>query len=195
MALIGLSLAAAAPRLARVGADQLDQSAGAYSAALIAAGLALAAASVYAAVLARRGRVGASVAALAVGAFCAVLAAIAGHRVYAPAFNASSTIAAMKPEPSQETPFFAVHSYDHSVPWSLRRTVTMVGYRDEFGDAVRGEPGRYIPDDAGFVRAWTQARDAYALFAVRDFDQLRASLGVPMEVVARGPRYIIVRKP
>ena len=57
------------------------------------------------------------------------------------------------------------------------------------------EPGKYIPDDAGFVRAWTDAREAYALFAVRDFDRLRASLGVPMEVAARGPRYVIVRKP
>jgi 4-amino-4-deoxy-L-arabinose transferase-like glycosyltransferase len=195
MALMGLALATAAPRLARIGADQLDQLSGAYSAALIAAGLVLAAAGVYAAVLAQRGSVAASMVALAVGALCAVLAAIAGHRVYAPAFNASSTIAAMKPGPPQETPFFAVHSYDHSVPWSLRRTVTMVGYRDEFGDAVGWEPGKYIPDDAGFVRAWTDAREAYALFAVRDFDRLRASLGVPMEVAARGPRYVIVRKP
>ena len=195
MAFLGVALAAAAPRLARVGADRLDQFAGAYSTALIAAGLLLAAGAVYAAVLARRGSLQASVVALSVGAFCAALAAIAGHRVYAPAFNASSTIAAMNPRPSPETPFFAVHSYDHSVPWSLRRTVTMVGYRDEFGDAVQAEPDRYIPDDAGFARAWTGTRDAYALFAVRDFDRLRAELGVPMEVVARGPRYIIVRKP
>ena len=195
LALLGVALAAAAPRLARMGLERLDPFAGAYSAALIAAGLLLAAGGAYAAVLARRGSLRASVVALSVGAFCAALTAIAGHRVYAPVFNASSTIAAMKHAPSPDAPFFAVHSYDHSVPWSLRRTVTMVGYRDEFGDAVDWEPGRYIPDDAGFARAWTEARDAYALFAVRDFDRLRAGLGVPMEVVARGPRYIIVRKP
>ena len=195
MALIGVALATAAPRLARIGAEPLEQFAGAYSAALIAAGLALAAGGAYAAMLAWRARMPASVAALAVATFCAALAAIAGHRVYAPLFNASSTIAAMNPQPSPETPFFTVESYDHSVPWSLRRTVTMVGYRDEFGEAVHWEPGKYIPDDAGFVRAWTEARDAYALFAVRDFDRLRAALDVPMEVVARGPRYVIVRKP
>jgi 4-amino-4-deoxy-L-arabinose transferase-like glycosyltransferase len=195
LAVLGVALAAAAPRLAQFSPDGLASFAGAYSAALIAAGLALAAAGVYAAVLARRGRVPAAVAALSVGAFCAVLAAIAGHRVYAPGFNASSTIAAMQPAPSAVTPFFAVHSYDHSVPWSLRRTVTMVGYRDEFGDAVNWEPGKYIAGNAGFARAWTEARDAYALFAVRDFERLRADLGLPMEVVARGPRYIIVRKP
>jgi hypothetical protein len=105
----------------------------------------------------------------------------------------------MKPAPSPDAPFFAVHSYDHSVPWSLRRTVTMVAYRDELGDAVRweqpGKAGKYMADDADFVRAWNEAREAYALFAVRDFERLREGLAVPMEVAARGPRYIIVRKP
>src|SRR6185369_2997741 len=64
MAFLGVALAAAAPRLARVGADRLDQFAGAYSTALIAAGLLLAAGAVYAAVLARRGSLQASVVAL-----------------------------------------------------------------------------------------------------------------------------------
>src|SRR6185295_8789244 len=77
-ALIGLALAAAAPRLARVGADRLDPFAGAYSAALIAAGLVLAASAVYAAVLARRSAVPAAVVVLSAGAFCAVLTAIVG---------------------------------------------------------------------------------------------------------------------
>ena len=55
--------------------------------------------------------------------------------------------------------------------------------------------GKYMADDADFVRAWNEAREAYALFAVRDFERLREGLAVPMEVAARGPRYIIVRKP
>jgi 4-amino-4-deoxy-L-arabinose transferase-like glycosyltransferase len=195
LALCGLALAIAAPYLSRAGAEQLDRLAGAYAAVLIFAGLALLAGGALAAVLALRGRIFACVAALALGTLIASLAAIAGHRDYAPLFSASSTIAAMNPQPSAATPFFAVESYDHSVPWSLRRAVTMVGYRDEFGDAVYWEPGKYIREHAGFTSAWTEARDAYALFAVRDFDRLRAELGVPMEVVARGPRYVIVRKP
>jgi 4-amino-4-deoxy-L-arabinose transferase-like glycosyltransferase len=195
VALGGLALAIAAPYLSRAGADQLDQFAGTYAAVLIFAGLALLAGGAMGAVLARRGRTFACVATLALGTLAASLGAIAGHRDYAPLFSASSTIAAMNPQPSAATPFFAVEGYDHSVPWSLRRAVTMVGYRDEFGDAVYWEPGKYIREHAGFTRAWSEARDAYALFAVRDFDRLRAALGVPMEVVARGPRYVIVRKP
>jgi len=195
VALSGLALAIAAPYLSRAGADQLDRFAGTYAAVLVFAGLALLAGGAMGAVLALRGRSFACVATLALGTLTASLGAIAGHRDYAPLFSASSTIAAMNPQPSAATPFFAVESYDHSVPWSLRRAVTMVGYRDEFGDAVYWEPGKYIREHAGFTRAWSEARDAYALFAVRDFDRLRAALGVPMEVVARGPRYVIVRKP
>ena len=71
----------------------------------------------------------------------------------------------------------------------------MVGYKDELGDAVFWEPGKFIPDMAGFVQRWKDEGDAYAFFAVRDFDRLRKELGVPMQEVARGPRYVIVRKP
>jgi hypothetical protein len=101
----------------------------------------------------------------------------------------------MSPRPAQETPFFTVDAYDHSVPWSLRRTVTMVRYKDELEQAVSWEPGKFIPDLAGFAREWSAAPDPYALFALRDFERLRSELGLPMEVVARGPRYVVVRKP
>jgi hypothetical protein len=132
---------------------------------------------------------------LVLGAFAAGLIALAGHRAYAPVFSASSTLAAVNPRPSQDTPFFTVDSYDHSVPWSLRRTVTMVRYKDELGPAVDWEPGKFIPDLAGFARDWRAAPNAYALFALHDYERLRAELGLPMEELARGPRYVIVRKP
>ena len=48
---------------------------------------------------------------------------------------------------------------------------------------------------ATVAQRWKEERDAYAFFAVRDFDRLRNDLGVPMQEVARGPRYVIVRKP
>jgi 4-amino-4-deoxy-L-arabinose transferase-like glycosyltransferase len=195
VALAGLGLAAAGPSLLLMGPDHLDQFAGAYSGALFAAAGVLAASGVLGTVFALRSRTSACAGALALGAFAAVLIAIVGHRAYAPLFSASSTIAAMNPRPAEQTPFFAVDSYDHSVPWSLRRTVTMVGYKDELDQAVSWEPGKFIPDHAGFARQWSAAPSAYALFALRDFERLRNELALPMEEVARGPRYVIVRKP
>jgi 4-amino-4-deoxy-L-arabinose transferase-like glycosyltransferase len=195
VALAGLGLAAATPSLLRIGPDRLDQFADAYSGPVVAAAGVLTASAVLGAVFALRSRTVASVGVLALGAFAAMLIAISGHRVYAPVFSAASTIAAVSPPPSAAVPFFAVESYDHSVPWSLRRTVTMVAYKDELGEAVSWEPGKFIPDHAGFARQWSGASSAYALFALRDFERLRNELGLPMEEVARGPRYVIVRKP
>jgi 4-amino-4-deoxy-L-arabinose transferase-like glycosyltransferase len=195
VALAGLGLSAATPYLIRLGADRLNEFADLYWGALIAAATLLCASGALAAVFAVRSRAIVSVGVLALGAFAAMLIAVAGHRAYAPVFSAASTLAALNPPPSVEAPFFAVDSYDHSVPWSLRRTVTMVRYKDELGEAVNWEPGKFIPDHAGFARRWSAARDAYALFALRDFDRLRKELGLPMEEVGRGPRYVIVRKP
>ena len=195
IALAGLGLAAGARYLSRIGPDRLDQFANAYTPALLAAGLVLIAAGALGAMFALRARTLASTGVLACGVLAAMLIGLDGHRVYAPLFSASGTIAAMNPRPSEKTPFFAVDSYDHSIPWSLRRTVTLVGYKDEFGQAVSWEPGRFIPDLAGFAREWSAAPDAYALFALRDFERLRDELALPMEIAARGPRYIIVRKP
>ena len=60
--------------------------------------------------------------------------------------------------------------------------------------AIGWEPREFIPDLAGFARAWTGEREAYAFFAVRDFERLRRELDLPMEIAARGPRYVIVKK-
>ncbi len=132
---------------------------------------------------------------LALGGFGATQIALIGHRTLAAEFSAAPTVAALPISPPAAASVFAVEAYDHSIAWSLRRTVTMVGYKDELGEAIRWEPQKFIPDLPGFARAWSAAPEAYAFFAARDFDRLRAELALPMQVAARGPRYVIVRKP
>ena len=90
---------------------------------------------------------------------------------------------------------FAVDFYDHTLPWYFRRTVTMVGYKDELDQAIAWEPQKFIRDLDGFARAWTGAPAAYAVFSSERFEQLKKEINVPIEMVSRGPRYIIVRKP
>lgn len=118
-----------------------------------------------------------------------------GHRVFAPAFSVSQLVAAVPPPLLQQARFYAVDTYDHSMPWSLRRTVTMVTYKDELAAPIGWEGQGFLPDLESLKRAWHGERDAYAFFAVRDFVRLREELGLPMEEVARGPRYVLVRKP
>jgi 4-amino-4-deoxy-L-arabinose transferase-like glycosyltransferase len=125
------------------------------------------------------------------GTLAASLLCLAGHRVFAPAYSVASLAAAVPAGAS----VYAVEAYDHTMPWSLRRTVTMVGHKDELAVSLRWERGSFIADLDHFRRAWSAEREAYAFFAVRDFDRLRRELDLPMEEIARGPRYVLVRKP
>ena len=148
-----------------------------------------------AAALAGLGRVGPAATSLALCSLATLLVACAGHAVFAPAYSAAPLIASLPQPPSREAAIFTVATYDHSIAWALRRRVTMVVYKDELAQAVGWEPGGFLPDLLGFARAWSAERDPYAFFAVGDFDRLHRELGLPMSVVARGPRYVIVRKP
>ena len=159
-----------------------------------AATLALAGAA-GAAFLASVGRGGAAIASQAAALFAALLVGAAGHAVFAPAYSVAQLVAALPQPPSREAAVFALDTYDHSMPWVLRRTVTMVGYRDELAQPIGWEPDGFIPDLAAFARAWRAEHEAYAFIALRDFERVRAELDVPMEVAARGARYVVVRKP
>jgi len=162
-----------------------------YAPWVVAAGAFLAAASIAAGVAAWRGRIPAAVALLAVGSFACTLTALTGHGKLSPAYSIASQADSLP----GDAKVFAVDFYDHTLPWYFRRPVTMVRYKDELEQAIKWEPQKFIPDLAGFARAWTAAPAAYAVFASSSFENLKKETDVPMEIVSRGPRYIIVRKP
>jgi len=70
-----------------------------------------------------------------------------------------------------------------------------VSYKDELDVAITWEPDRFIPDLAGFARAWAATPGAYAVFSSQRFEAMQTELNIPMDVVSRGPRYTLVRKP
>ncbi len=90
-------------------------------------------------------------------------------------------------------PVYAVDTYDHTLPWYLRRTVTMVAYRDELGAAVDWDSSLFVPTVEEFERRWPAHSQAYAFVGAGAFDKLAARL--PMKVIARDARYVFVRKP
>ena len=162
---------------------------------LIASGVVLAAASVAAAALARRQYAGRAIAALAIGGFAATQIGIAGHAgTFAGRFSAQGTVESLLRDIGPQAQIFAVDGYDHSIPWALRRTVTMVIHRDELEMGITAEPDKFVPDLKQFARAWEAAGEAYALFPAEGFSE-RALPEVRMEMVGQGPRYVVVRKP
>jgi hypothetical protein len=90
-------------------------------------------------------------------------------------------------------PFYSVDTYDQSLQFYLRRSTTMVVYKDELGFGIEQEPEKFIPDFPSFEKAWNAEREALALMPPDAYEMFRAK-GLPMRLVARDTRRIIVAR-
>lgn len=161
---------------------------------LIAATLAWAAATVAALWLARRGRVPLAALALAVGG-CSLSAGLAlGHDRLSRSNSAYHIAAELRPMLAPGVPFYSVRMYDQTLPFYLKRTVTLVEYTDEMGFGLQQEPNRALPTLAQFEARWGTDREAFAVMEGETYELLRQR-GLPMTIAARDTRRIIVRKP
>src|SRR5438067_1062735 len=162
---------------------------------LVASALILGVSAAVAHVLAHQRRVAGALLAMAAGALVATQLGLAAHRTLAERFSVAATVAALPERPAPGVPVYAVETYDHTLPWTLRRPVTMVGYRDELGVAIGWEPQKFVPDVATFAQRWRTQPRAWAFLPVNEVDRLRREQGLEMQVMARGPHYAIVKKP
>jgi 4-amino-4-deoxy-L-arabinose transferase-like glycosyltransferase len=162
---------------------------------LTAAGGVLAALALAATWLAGHGRVLASVLALAAGGLAFAQLALLGHGSLSPRYSAYHAVEPARPGLSADVPFYAVRQYDHSLPFYLGRTVTMVAVSDELGIAIGWEPEKYLARVEDFAAAWRRERAACAAFAPAEFAAIRAAHGLDARVLAESPRYLIACKP
>ena len=90
--------------------------------------------------------------------------------------------------------FYSIGQYDHSLPFYLGRTVTLVDYVGEFKLGLRAEPDKAIDTLSAFMLIWRQTNEqAYAVMSPRQFDDF-ARAELPMTVVARDRRLVVVRR-
>ena len=121
---------------------------------------------------------------------------VIGHDSLSPVYSAHGIIQTARPQLSADAPFYMVNTFDHTVPFYLGRTVTMVRYTDELEKAISWETHKFIPDLDGFARAWSAEGPAFAMFNPPDLMQFRRTHpAVPMIEIARDPRRVIVKKP
>ncbi|SFM18020.1 4-amino-4-deoxy-L-arabinose transferase [Variovorax sp. OV329] len=92
------------------------------------------------------------------------------------------------------TPVFAVRSYDQTLPFYLRRDIVLADYEDEFELGQGIEPGKSLQRIEDFVARWAQAPKAAAYMSQATWQEL-AQRGVPMRVVYRDTRRVVVVKP
>ncbi|MDO8789764.1 MAG: glycosyltransferase family 39 protein [Sulfuritalea sp.] len=144
--------------------------------------------------LGRRGHSVAAVFALAFGGFAFGQGFLLGHDSLGSVNSAHDVAAAIREQVKQDAPFFSVNTYDQSLQFYLKRTTTMVAYRDELGFGIDQEPDKFIADVAGLEKAWNAAPVAWALMSPGTWKEMTAK-GVPMTEVIRDSRRVIVRKP
>jgi 4-amino-4-deoxy-L-arabinose transferase-like glycosyltransferase len=90
-------------------------------------------------------------------------------------------------------PFYSVDTFDHTVPFYLGRTVTLVREQGELAWGIANAPANYIATMEEFEQRWRTDGDAYAIMTEPTYDELLAR-GLPMRLVDRDGRRVIVRR-
>ena len=160
------------------------------------AGLTLSAGGIVAIAAALRERVVASVLALAWGGFLAATFAALGHDTLSPvksAYHLVREIEATHGSIAPDAPFYSVETYDQTLPFYLKRTLTLVNYRDEFALGLDQEPEKGLASFAEFATRWQQHSVAYALVQ-SDRYALLQSANLPHRVLGSNPRFTIVAR-
>jgi 4-amino-4-deoxy-L-arabinose transferase-like glycosyltransferase len=136
----------------------------------------------------------AAVMVLAVGSMLAGLGALLGHDHLAPYYSAHDIAAKVRPLMTPDVPFYSVRGYEQTLPFYLKRTVTLVEYTDELAFGLAQEPDQWIPTVAEFRPRWDQAKDAFAIMPLNVLPAMQAE-NLPMQEIARDQRNVIIRKP
>lgn len=158
----------------------------------LAAGFALlAAAATLALHWCRQGHGRRAVAAVAAGMLCLTqLALIGADRL--PRMQAlTSAVQRLRPWVEHSPDFYCIGVYPQPLPFYLKRTCTLVGYRGELDFGLQQEPTRGIDSLRQFVRRWRSEREASAVLTPAAYRELQA-LGAPMRVIYTAPSLMAV---
>jgi 4-amino-4-deoxy-L-arabinose transferase-like glycosyltransferase len=129
---------------------------------------------------------------LGVGWCLAWLLLIRAAALVAPIYSGVDLAAAL-PAADRDAPFYSVGTYDQTLTFYLRRTVTLVRYRGELDYGLRKTPAAEIADEPEFVRLWSAQPRAFAVMEKSMVDELK-SRGMPMRVVAENVTHVLVAR-
>ncbi|MDN7943447.1 glycosyltransferase family 39 protein [Burkholderia multivorans] len=93
-----------------------------------------------------------------------------------------------------DTPFYSIEMLDHTFPFYVGHTTIMVHRQDELAFGISVEPNKWVPTVDGWIARWKQDTHALAIMPPGEYDAL-VKQQVPMRVIARDNRRVIVEKP
>ena len=195
IAVLAFAGAITSPFLVHLGSDKVPAALYAiFRKWMVAGTLTLFAASCVAMVLAWRERIEGAVVALGAGGLLFVQIAMTGHEALSPSLSTSHLAGMIRPLLGPDTPFYSVRTYEQTLPFYIKRTVTLVDYRDELDFGLHQEPQLEIPTIAEFEARWRNDRKALAIMGPDMYLDLTGR-GLPMRLLYEDARRVIVSKP
>jgi hypothetical protein len=98
----------------------------------------------------------------------------------------------IQPYLKPDVPFYSVGIYEQTLPFYIKRSVTLVAFQDELAFGLKQEPSLWLPEITDFTRSWRAAPYALAIMNPDMYEQLRQS-GLPMQEIARDTRRVVVK--
>ena len=195
IAVLGLTGAIASPFLVNFASEKVPAALYAlFSRWILAGSLTLLAACCLAMFFAWRERIAAAVVVLGAGGLLLVQLIMTGHETLSPSYSTSHLAGTIRPLLDAETPFYSVRTYEHTLPFYIKRTVTLVDYGDEFDFGLKQQPELEIPTMEEFEARWRNDRKALAIMGPDVYLELTGR-GLPMRLLAADARRVIVSKP
>ncbi len=161
---------------------------------LYAAAGALLIGSLIAIALAWRGQTHGAVVACAFAGLVTTQLAVTSEDALSPAHSTYHLAKKLEPFLKPDVPFYSVGSYEQTLPFYIKRTVTLVDYQDEMAFGLEQEPQRWVPKMAQFETLWNNAPYALAVMGPEKFHELEAA-NLPMQLIARDTERVFVRTP
>ena len=93
-----------------------------------------------------------------------------------------------------DTSFYSIEMLDHTFPFYVGHTTIMVHRQDELAFGISVEPNKWVPTVDEWIARWKQDTHALAIMPPGEYDAL-VKQQVPMRVIARDNRRVIVEKP
>jgi len=190
--LLGLVVLAFAPQAVRFASDEVPVALyAAYVPWLFATGGVVLSGSGYALYRCLRGRITAALIALCFSSLAAGQLAMMGHNSLARASSAHYLAQEIRSWLKPGTPFYSVGTYEQTLPFYIKRTVTLVAFADEMAYGLAQEPGLGLPDYREFERVWRSSPYALAIMTPETYAEFRKT-GLPMQEIARDTRRVVV---
>jgi 4-amino-4-deoxy-L-arabinose transferase-like glycosyltransferase len=131
---------------------------------------------------------------LAISTLLAAQISASGYNTIARERSAYYIAEAIRPYVKADEPFYSVDTYEQTLPFYLKRTLTLVKFQDEMAFGIMQEPQRWIPDYASFAKVWQAQPAALAMMPMETYTRLKP-YSLDMKTIYEDPQFIVVSKP